>query len=285
MCSSRMMTCHVAAMKATSSSINSTWASERGWSSASLWVQGYFAEAGTGGDGVLGCKSSLLIGDLCHLLEKVYRLHRIRNKKRSLMRTSPRPHSCKSLNSNCTKGGSGRAVGVREHHEGEGFKLWTSGIRQTCSACRFTATENVWCPCCRQGAGSCASSRPQACRAQAPAGQEATSTLKRKTFHLNIRKNSFTVIRVVNARRGCLESLWSLYTWTCFKTWSWTWSWEICSSWPCLEQGFIIDELQRSLPTSAILLFFDIVRHNEDISKQENVVSGEWYVMRFWYPD
>lgn len=135
-----MMTCHAAATKATSSGINSTWASERGWSSAGLWVQGYFTEAGTGGDGVLGCESSLLIEDLCHLLEKVYRLHRIRNKKRSLMRTSPRPHSCKSLNSNCTKGGSGRAVGVREHHEGEGFKLWTSGIRQTCSACRFAAT-------------------------------------------------------------------------------------------------------------------------------------------------
>ena len=101
-------------------------------------MQGYLTEAGAGGDGVLGCRRRVLIEDLCHqvkeLQEEVYKLHSIRDKKRRLVRSSPRPCSCKSLKSNCTKGVAGRATGIRDPHDGEGCKLLTSGIRQMAPA-------------------------------------------------------------------------------------------------------------------------------------------------------
>lgn len=131
-----VVTCHRAATKATSSGVSSTWAPKRGCGSAGPWVQECLSEAGE--DGVLGRRRCVLIEDLCHqvkeLQEEVYRLRSIRGKKRSLMRSSPKPGSCKSLNSNCTKGEAGRATGVRDPHDGEGCKLLTSGIRQMAPA-------------------------------------------------------------------------------------------------------------------------------------------------------
>lgn len=132
MCSEIVVTHHGAATKATSSGTNSTWAPEGGCSSVGPWAQRCIAEAG--GDRVLGCRRCVLIEDLCHqvkeLQEEVYRLNSVTDKKRSLMRSSPRPCSCKSLNSDCTKGGAARGTDVRDLHDGEGRKVFTSGIRQ-----------------------------------------------------------------------------------------------------------------------------------------------------------
>lgn len=95
-------------------------------------MQECLTEAEVRGNGVLGCRRCILREDLCHhvkeLQEEVYRLHSIRDKKRSLLK-SPRPCSCKSLNSNCMKGGASRAIHLGDIHDSEGCRLLTSGIR------------------------------------------------------------------------------------------------------------------------------------------------------------
>lgn len=55
-----------------------------------------------------------------------------------------------------------------------------------------------------------------------------------------------------NARTGCPETSQSLHPRRCSKP-DWTWSWASWWSWLCFEQGALLEDLQRHLPTSAIL--------------------------------
>jgi len=76
--------------------------------------------------------------------------------------------------------------------------------------------------------------------------------LKGKKFYLNTRKNCYTV-RVVEhwsrVPRAAAESPFL----EAFSI-NWTRSWAACSSCPCFEQEFGLDDLQRSLPTSSSLI-------------------------------
>lgn len=65
--------------------------------------------------------------------------------------------------------------------------------------------------------------------------------------------NNLFTVRVTDHR------LWSLHAWRHPKP-DWTWSWATNCRWPSLlEQGVALDDLQRFLPTSAILWFCEFL--------------------------
>lgn len=265
MSSATVVTHHGAA---TSSGINWTWAPKRGCSSAGPWAQGCLAEGG--GDRVLGCRRCVLIENLCHKVEElqkeVYRLNSIRYKKTSLMRASPSPCSCKSLNSNCMKGGAGRGIDFRDPHNSDGCKLLTLGIRKMASAL----------PSGLQNLGLLSLSPSSTRGNQCTQTEEIQFKHKKNPFHCG--QGSQTLEQ--DAQKVCGVSIPGDIS-KC----TWTWSWGTCSCWSGFEQGFVVDDLQTPLPTSAILFFFDVVEGHEDISKQDKLICGEWYIMSFWCPD
>ena len=77
--------------------------------------------------------------------------------------------------------------------------------------------------------------------------------MKHRKFHLNTRKNFFT-LRVTGT--GCPEELWHLLPWTYSKP-TWTQSCVACSRWPWFSTSVVLDNLQRSLPTPTMLWFCD----------------------------
>lgn len=121
-------------------------------------MQGYVTKAGAGGDGDLGGRMCVFIEDVCHqvkeLYEEIYRLHSIRDKKRSLMRSSLRPCGCKSLNS---KRRSRQNHWCQRTPDGEGCKILTFGIRQMAPALSAgLQLQKKFSVLVRQGTESCA---------------------------------------------------------------------------------------------------------------------------------
>lgn len=78
--------------------------------------------------------------------------------------------------------------------------------------------------------------------------------LKHMRFHLNRRKNFFTLKAAehwIRLPRESMESpsLETFQTWIC--------AWVTCSRWPCLGRWVGLDDLQKSLLTIIILWFYD----------------------------
>jgi len=69
--------------------------------------------------------------------------------------------------------------------------------------------------------------------------------------------NTFSLWGWPNTGKGCPGRWWSLHSWRYSRV-VWMWSWATCSKWPYLSKDFGQDDLQRSLPTSAILWFCDL---------------------------
>ena len=64
----------------------------------------------------------------------------------------------------------------------------------------------------------------------------------------------FFTVRVTKHCTGCPGGWWSPHPWRYSKA-AWTWTWATGSSCPCLRNWVRPGDLQRSLPTSAILWF------------------------------
>lgn len=72
-------------------------------------------------------------------------------------------------------------------------------------------------------------------------------------FRLRTKPRFFTE-RVDKHRNKLPKRLWSLHLWRCLKP-NWTWSCTACASRPGLSREFGRGDLQRSLPTPAVLRF------------------------------
>jgi len=82
--------------------------------------------------------------------------------------------------------------------------------------------------------------------------------LKHRKFHVNMRKNFFTLRVTERWNRLPREVLWNV----CLRRHSkpaWMRSSAACCRRPCFGRGFGLDGLQRSLSTSPILWFCDLM--------------------------
>jgi len=79
--------------------------------------------------------------------------------------------------------------------------------------------------------------------------------LKHRNFHLNMRKNFFT-LRMTEHWNRLPEGLWSLLVWRYSRP-AWTRSCAAFCRGPCFGRGVGLHDLQRSLPTPTILRFWD----------------------------
>ena len=84
--------------------------------------------------------------------------------------------------------------------------------------------------------------------------------LKHRKFHLNMRKNFFT-LRVTELWNRLPREVVESPSLEIFTT-TWMRSCAACCRWPCFGRGVGLDDPQRSLPTSTILWFCDSVKIN-----------------------